>query len=100
MGAPMWRNNFVKLIKNIMSNKTEAISPVKTSAAPVEIQKLVEKHKVIAGHLETAAKHHHEASKSHAAGEHEKATKSHTVANEHHDLASQVQKDYSKQQTS
>lgn len=63
------------------------------TTSPAEIQKKVDNHTKIAAHLETAAKHHQEAAKNHQAGDIENADFNTATANEHHNKATEIQKE-------
>ncbi|MFN7910332.1 MAG: hypothetical protein ACK5QC_00820 [Bacteroidota bacterium] len=66
---------------------------------PAENKKGIENHKVIAAHLEAAAKNHLEAAKHHAEENHEKAARSTIIAQDHLVIANEAQKEDAKAHT-
>jgi hypothetical protein len=62
------------------------------NGSPAENQQRIDAHKKIAGHLETAAKHHHEAANFHKENKNEEAAKSARTAHEHLTLANETEK--------
>lgn len=74
-----------------MTNTGTPRSETGTIMNSVETQQLIENHKKIATHLETAAKKHMEAAKQHGEGNHEEAVKSAAQATNHMRLASEAQ---------
>jgi hypothetical protein len=79
-----------------MTQTTTPIKGEQTQITPAENKKGIENHKQIAANLEAAAKKHLEAAKFHEAGEHEKAAKSTITAHGHMSLASEAQREDSK----
>ena len=76
-----------------MAIETTPNKEEKKIISPVDKQKNVENHKMIATHLETAAKHHVDAAKHHEADNHEKAALSTVKAQGHLALANEAQKE-------
>lgn len=74
-----------------MTNTGTPRSETGTIMNSVETQQLIENHKKIATHLETAAKKHTEAAKQHGDGNHEEAAKSAAEAKEQIRLATEAQ---------
>ena len=75
-------------------------TPVKTEKEIVPVaenKKDIENHKKTAAHLQESATHHLDAAKHHEEGNHEKAAKSTVAAQGHFALASETQKDDTKQ---
>ena len=76
-----------------MAIETTPNKEEKKIISPVDKQKNVENHKMIATHLETAAKHHVDAAKHHEADNHEKAALSTVKAQGHLALANEAQRE-------
>lgn len=76
-----------------MATPTTPQKEEKKTTFPIDKKNIVENHKKIATHLETAAKHHLDAAKHHEADNHEKAALSTVKAQGHLALAKEAQKE-------